>query len=647
MHLQLETVAVFAPLLGGAIAGLFGKKIGDKAANFVTCTLMLASAGSAIALFYDILLKHDPRTVQLFTWISSGALNVSWALRFDQLATVMVAVVTVVSTCVHFYSIGYMAHDKARARFTAYLSLFTFAMLMLVTADNLVQLFFGWEGVGLMSYLLIGFWNEKESANSAAIKAFVMNRIGDFGLALGLMATFFLFHSLDFKDIFAHAAEMQNATIMFLGHGFGALNLICALLFVGAMGKSAQLGLHTWLPDAMEGPTPVSALIHAATMVTAGVFMVARMSPLYEYAVDVRMFITIMGGLTAFIAATIAITQFDIKRVIAYSTMSQLGYMFFALGVSAYSAAIFHLFTHAFFKALLFLGSGSVIHAMGGEQDMRKMGGLYKKIPHTYVMMWIGSLALAGIPLFAGYYSKDMILEADFARMGHVAHFAWVLGVAAAFLTAFYSWRLIFMTFHGKPRADKHTMDHVHESPPVMLVPLYVLATGATFGGWAFRKFFVGRMRFKFWGKSLFVLKGDNVISMAEHIPSWAGHAPAVVGVTGILVAFWLYMKATKVPGKIVKAFKPVHSLLFNKWYFDEIYHALGVVPAFVVGRILWKTGDGKIIDGLGPDGVARVVAKGSRETSKVETGYVYHYAFAMLLGVVAFITAYIFCVQR
>ncbi|MBU6474390.1 MAG: NADH-quinone oxidoreductase subunit L [Alphaproteobacteria bacterium] len=642
----METVAVFAPLLGAAVAGLFGRKIGDRAANLVTCALMLASAGCAVALFNDILFLHHPRTVELFTWISSGALNVSWALRFDELAAVMVTVVTVVSCCVHFYSIGYMAHDKARARFTSYLSLFTFAMLMLVTADNLVQLFFGWEGVGLMSYLLIGFWNEKESANNAAIKAFVMNRIGDFGLALGLMATFFLFHSLNFDYIFAHAAEMKDATILFLGHGFNALDLICALLFVGAMGKSAQLGLHTWLPDAMEGPTPVSALIHAATMVTAGVFMVARMSPLYEYAVPVRMFITVMGALTAFIAATIAVTQFDIKRVIAYSTMSQLGYMFFALGVSAYSAAIFHLFTHAFFKALLFLGSGSVIHAMGGEQDMRKMGGLWKKIPQTYVLMWVGSLALAGIPLFAGYYSKDMILEADFSKVGDAAHFAYWLGVAAAFLTAFYSWRMIFMTFHGKPRADHHTMEHVHESPFVMLAPLYVLGAGAAFGGWAFHDYFVGEGRHAFWGKSLFVLKGDNTVAMAERIPYWAAHVPVAVGVIGILVAFWLYMKATGLPAKIAAAFRPIYKLLFNKWYFDEIYNAAGVVPAFIIGKVLWKTGDGKIIDGLGPDGVAKAVARSSRETSKLETGYVYHYAFAMLLGVVAFITAYIFLVQ-
>ncbi len=421
--MHFEIIAVFSPLLGALLAGLFGKQLGDKGANFVTCMLMVIAAGCSLILFQDVALAHAPRTVELFTWIASGKLNVSWALRFDQLAAVMCVVVNVVSCMVHIYSVGYMSHDKARARFTAYLSAFTFAMLMLVTSDNLVQLFFGWEGVGLMSYLLIGFWNEKESANNAAIKAFVMNRIGDFGLALGIMAIFFLFGSLNFGDIFAKVADQKDVAVIFLGHEFNSINLICALLFVGAMGKSAQLGLHTWLPDAMEGPTPVSALIHAATMVTAGVFMLARMSPLYEYAQPVREFITIMGGLTAFIAATIALTQFDIKRVIAYSTMSQLGYMFFALGVSAYGAAIFHLFTHAFFKALLFLGAGSVIHAMDGEQDMRKMGGIWKLIPRTYILMWIGNLALAGVPFFAGYYSKDIILEASFAAGSHVDDF--------------------------------------------------------------------------------------------------------------------------------------------------------------------------------------------------------------------------------
>ena len=645
--MHMEIIAVFAPLLGALIAGSFGKQLGDKGANIVTCALMALAAVCSVILFQDVVFAKSPRTIELFTWISSGKLNVSWALRFDQLAAVMVVVVNVVSCMVHIYSVGYMSHDKARARFTAYLSAFTFAMLMLVTANNLVQLFFGWEGVGLMSYLLIGFWNEKESANNAAIKAFVMNRIGDFGLALGIMAIFFLFGSLNFDDIFSKVADLKDTAVIFLGHEFNAINLICALLFVGAMGKSAQLGLHTWLPDAMEGPTPVSALIHAATMVTAGVFMVARMSPLFEYAIPVREFITVMGALTAFVAATIALTQFDIKRVIAYSTMSQLGYMFFALGVSAYGAAIFHLFTHAFFKALLFLGAGSVIHAMGGEQDMRKMGGIYKLIPRTYILMWIGNLALAGVPFFAGYYSKDLILESSFAAGSHVGIFAYWMGIAAAFMTAFYSWRLLFLTFHGKPRADKNTMAHIHESPLVMLAPLYVLAAGAVVAGWWGHDLFVGESRFNFWGDSLFVLSGNDTIAQAEHDPEWVKLLPTLIGLGGISLAFIFYMKVTDLPAKIASAVKPLYNLSFNKWYFDELYNLIGVRPSFFIGKKLWKVGDGKIIDGLGPDGIAATIARSSRETSKLQTGYVYHYAFAMLVGVVVFITAYIFIAQR
>ena len=643
----MEVIAVFAPLLGALIAGLFGKLIGDKGANFITCALMTLAAVCSVLLFKEITLANSPRTIELFTWIASGKLNVSRALRFDQLAAVMVVVVNLVSCAVHVYSVGYMSHDDARARFTSYLSLFTFAMLMLVTASNFVQLFFGWEGVGLMSYLLIGFWNKKESANNAAIKAFVMNRIGDFGLALGIMAVFFVFGTLNYDAVFAAAAAQKDTTVMFLGHGFNAINLICALLFVGAMGKSAQLGLHTWLPDAMEGPTPVSALIHAATMVTAGVFMVARMSPLYEYAEPVREFITVIGALTAFIAATIALTQFDIKRVIAYSTMSQLGYMFFALGVSAYSAAIFHLFTHAFFKALLFLGAGSVIHAMGCEQDMRKMGGIYKLIPRTYILMWIGNLALAGVPFFAGYYSKDLILESSFAAGSQVGYFAYCLGIAAAFMTAFYSWRLLFLTFHGKPRADKHTMAHVHESPLVMMAPLYFLAAGAVFAGWWGHSLFVGEGRMEFWSASIFVNPEHDSIAEAHHVAEWVKLLPTLIGAAGILLAFLFYMKATGVPAKIAAAFKGVYNLLYNKWYFDELYNKIAVLPAFFIGYKLWKVGDGKIIDGLGPDGIAAAIAGTSRETSKVQTGYVYHYAFAMLVGVVVFVTAYIFMAQR
>jgi NADH-quinone oxidoreductase subunit L len=644
---HLEILAVFSPLVGALIAGLFGKQLGDKGANLVTCALMILATGCSICLFQQVALEHAPRTIDLFTWINSGKLNVSWSLRFDQLAAVMAIVVNGVSCMVHIYSVGYMSHDKARARFTSYLSGFTFAMLMLITANNLVQLFFGWEGVGLMSYLLIGFWNEKESANRAAIKAFVMNRIGDFGLVLGLMGIFFVFGSLNFDDIFTQVQSHKDVVVTFLGYDFNAINLICALLFVGAMGKSAQLGLHTWLPDAMEGPTPVSALIHAATMVTAGVFMVARMSPLFEYAEPVREFITVMGALTAFVAATIALTQNDIKRVIAYSTMSQLGYMFFALGVSAYGAAIFHLFTHAFFKALLFLGAGSVIHAMGGEQDMRKMGGIWKLIPQTYVLMWIGNLALIGAPFFAGYYSKDIILESSFAGGSQVDDFAFWLGIAAAFMTAFYSWRLLFMTFHGKPRADHHTMEHVHESPLVMMGPLYVLALGALFAGMAFHGFFVGENKAAFWGNALFVLPADDTIIKAEHDPEWVDLLPTFMGAGGIFLAFILYILATGLPSKIASAFKPLYKLSLNKWYFDELYHYIGVVPAFFLGRKLWKVGDGKIIDGLGPNGVAATVARTARGASKMQTGYVYHYAFAMLVGVVVFITGYIYMMQK
>lgn len=642
----MEYIAVLSPLLGALIAGLFGRTIGDKASNAVTCLLMVAAAVCSVMIFRDVVLTKTPYTVELFTWIASGKLNVSWALRFDQLSAVMVVVVNLVSCAVHIYSVGYMSHDNARARFTSYLSLFTFAMLMLVTSDNFVQLFFGWEGVGLMSYLLIGFWNQKESANNAAIKAFIMNRIGDFGLALGIMAVFFLFGSLNFATVFADAKDKSDVAMIFLGHEFNAINLICALLFIGAMGKSAQLGLHTWLPDAMEGPTPVSALIHAATMVTAGVFLVARMSPLYEYAEPVRAFITVLGAATAFVAATIALTQFDIKRVIAYSTMSQLGYMFFALGVSAYGAAMFHLFTHAFFKALLFLGAGSVIHAMSGEQDMRKMGGLYRLIPKTYILMWIGNLALAGIPFFAGYYSKDMILEASFAAGSKVGHFAYWMGIAAAFMTAFYSWRLLFMTFHGKPRADKKTMDHVHESPLVMMAPLYFLALGALGAGWWGHDLFVGAARFAFWNNSIFVNPIHDSIERARHVFQWVKLLPTLAGIGGILLAYVFYMQAKSLPAKIAGAFRGLHNFFYNKWYFDEMYDAIGVVPAFFLGNKLWKTGDGKIIDGLGPDGIASAIAHSSRAAGKMQTGYVFHYAFAMLIGVVIFVTAYIFTVR-
>ena len=637
----MELVAVFSPLIGAILAGFFGKWIGDKGAQAVTCLLMLLAAACSVLIFREVTVTGQPHIVNLFTWISSGDLDVQWTLRFDQLSAVMLIVVNLVSAAVHIYSVGYMSHDPCRARFMSYLSLFTFAMLMLISSNNFLQLFFGWEGVGLASYLLIGFWNEKDSANAAAIKAFVVNRVGDFGLALGIMAVFFVFGSLDFDTVFASVADMQDKTMAFLGFSVHSLSLIGVLLFIGAMGKSAQLGLHTWLPDAMEGPTPVSALIHAATMVTAGVFLVARMSPLYEYTPEVMQFITVVGALTALIAATIGMTQFDIKRVIAYSTMSQLGYMFFALGVSAYGAAIFHLFTHAFFKALLFLGAGSVIHAMSGEQDMRKMGGIWKHIPVTYGLMWIGSLALAGIPVFAGYYSKDLILEAAFAAHTPVGLFAFVCGVMAALMTAFYSWRLIFMTFHGKPRADHEVMEHIHESPRIMLYPLYFLAAGAIGAGFWGQRLFVGDLREKFWGAALFVMPENDTIEAAHHVASWVKFLPVVIALGGIVLAWVCYMKIPGIPAKVSQSMAFAHRLFFRKWYFDELYDLAIVRPVMVLGRVFWQKGDVGVIDRFGPDGISGAVQKGAAGAQKAQTGYVYHYAFAMLAGIVLIVTWY------
>ena len=631
----MDILTIFLPLIAAIIAGVFRNAIGEKGAQFVTCAAITVSVLGAIGLTDHVIFNDTPYTVTLLPWIVSGDFAFNWALKFDTLSVVMIGVVTIVSACVHYYSLGYMSHDKSKARFMAYLSLFTFMMLMLVTADNLVQLFFGWEGVGVASYLLIGFWYHKESANKASMKAFLVNRVGDLGLALGIFTLFILFGTVEFDPIFNSVSNVAGQTFSFIGFEIDAITLAAILLFIGAMGKSAQLGLHTWLPDAMEGPTPVSALIHAATMVTAGVFLVARMSPLFEYAPGALAFIAVMGALTAIVAATIGLTQFDIKRVIAYSTMSQLGYMFFALGVSAYGAAIFHLATHAFFKALLFLGAGSVIHAMSDEQDMRNMGGIWKEIPFTYAMMWIGSLALAGIPFFAGYYSKDIILEAAFAAHSDVGMFAYILGVTAAFLTAFYSWRLIYMTFHGKPRADDKVMAHVHESPPVMTVPLFILALGAVFSGWLGYDYFVGDGRFAFWGDSLFTMPGQDVIEAVHHIPSWAITLILVLAVSGIVAATIFYILLPKLPDLFSRLFAPLHKLFFNKWYFDELYNVLFVNRAWGAGKFLWEKGDQKTIDGLGPNGFAWLASKGGSMISKLQTGFVYHYAFAMIIGLV------------
>jgi NADH-quinone oxidoreductase subunit L len=637
-------LVVFLPLLAAAIAGFFGRVIGDRGAQVVTCGALILSAIFGILVFRGIMAQSAPQVQTLATWISAGGVDVAWSLRLDTLSGVMILVVTIVSAMVHVYSIGYMEHDHSIPRFMAYLSLFTFFMLMLVTANDFVQMFFGWEGVGLASYLLIGFWYDRDTADAAAIKAFVVNRVGDFGFALGIFAVFVIFGSLDFDTVFAKTPGVvgQPLPLPFLGWQVPGLTLACILLFVGAMGKSAQLGLHTWLPDAMEGPTPVSALIHAATMVTAGVYMVSRLSPMFEYAPGALALVGVIGGTTCMFAASIGMAQNDIKRVIAYSTCSQLGYMFFAAGVSAYSAAMFHLFTHAFFKALLFLGAGAVIHAMSGEQDMRRMGGLWKKIPITYVLMWIGSLSLAGIPPFSGFYSKDSILAAAWASETAVGRYSFCLGVFTAFLTAFYSWRLIIMTFHGESRADHETQHHIHESPWVMLTPLFVLAAGAIFAGMIADEFFVGEGREAFWKTAILVLPYDDSIEHATHNSLFIDYLPLAAGLIGIALAYLCYMLRPGIPAAVATQFRALYLFLLNKWYFDELYDRLFVRTAFSLGEGLWKTGDGMIIDGLGPDGISAATRELAREASRLQTGYVYHYAFAMLIGVVVLITWYL-----
>ena len=688
----MELLAVFPPLFAFLIVGLFGKQISNKGAQFITCASVIIATFASITLFADVIFTKNMVDGAYITilapWIISGDFSVSWALRIDQLAVVMMCVVNIVSACVHVYSVGYMSHDPCKARFMSYLSLFTFAMLMLVTSNNLLQLFLGWEGVGVASYLLIGFWNHKHSANAAAQKAFIVNRVGDFGLALGIMAIFVIFGSIEFEQIFENPSSYAEATVNLFGYHLHALTVICLLLFTGAVGKSAQLGLHTWLPDAMEGPTPVSALIHAATMVTAGVFLVARFSPIFEYAPVALMVVTLFGATTAFVAATIALTQFDIKRVIAYSTMSQLGYMFFALGVSAYGAAIFHLMTHAFFKALLFLGAGSVIHAMSDEQDMRNMGGIWKKIPFTYAMMWIGSLALAGMWPFAGYYSKDIVLEAAWADQTWFGHYAYWMGIAAALMTAFYSWRLLIMTFHGAPRASEKVMSHIHESPSVMLLPLIVLACGAILAGKVFYGGFVGSAfehhasaevhadilpaaggedthkddehgeegahasknhetvnvwsRPYFWHESLFVLPQNDTIEAAHSVPFWVKKMPLGAGVLGIFLAYILYMLRPGIPSLVVRIFRPLHTLFFNKWFFDPLYHVVFVKNALALGRVFWKS-DKELVDRVGADGLAGFSSRFAGGLSRFQSGYVYQYALVMIITLIAILSWFVF----
>ena len=639
---------VFLPLLGALIAGLFGRWIGPRASEVITTGLLLLAAVLSWVVFKSVGFDHETARIPVLRWITSGELDAGWVLRIDTLTAVMLVVVTTVSSLVHVYSIGYMHDDDSRPRFFAYLSLFTFAMLMLVTSDNLLQMFFGWEGVGLASYLLIGFWYKKPEANAAAIKAFVVNRVGDFGFALGIFGVFYIFKTINFDAIFTLALDVakpnhSDHTFQFLGGEFHTLTVLCLLLFMGAMGKSAQFLLHTWLPDAMEGPTPVSALIHAATMVTAGVFMVARLGPLFDLAPRALEFVTLMGAITAFFAATVGLVQNDIKRVIAYSTCSQLGYMFVACGIGAYGIAIFHLFTHAFFKALLFLGAGSVIHAMHHEQDMRNMGGLAPKISATWVMMLIGTLALTGVGIphlagFAGFHSKDAIIESTF--VAHTpGHYAFWLLVVAAFMTSFYSWRLMFMTFHGNTRAAPDVFKHAHESPLVMLLPLAVLALGAVGAGFGFAHYFIGTGAEAFWGSVFDGSASDSVEHGVHHsFPEWVAWSPTLAMLLGLALAWLFYLRRPSLPGATAKAFSPIYKFLLNKWYFDELYDWMFVRPAHRIGNFLWKIGDGRLIDGL-IDGTAASITWATGRIVKLQTGYLYHYAFAMLVGVALLIT--------
>ncbi|MDR3474059.1 MAG: NADH-quinone oxidoreductase subunit L [Devosia sp.] len=637
----MYALAIFAPLAGALVSGLLGRAIGDRAAMGASVLGMVVAAICGPLAFFQLAGGADTGVLDLGTWIEAGRFHVDWALRYDTLSAAMVAMVAFVSMLIHVYSIGYMGHDAyPKYRFFAYLSLFSFAMLMLVSADNLVQLFFGWEGVGLCSYLLIGYWYDRPAACAAAIKAFVVNRIADLPFAVGLALIFFKFGSLDFAAIFAAVPQHGADTYAIFGGTFPAIEVIGFLLFIGAMGKSAQIGLHVWLPDAMEGPTPVSALIHAATMVTAGVFLMARMSPLMEFAPYALGFVTFIGATTALFAATVGCVQNDIKRVIAYSTCSQLGYMFVAAGVGAYQASVFHLITHAFFKALLFLSAGSVIHAMSDEQDMRKMGGLAKLIPVTCTVMWIGNLALAGIPPLAGSYSKDAIISAAWAAGTGIGTYAFICTVLAAFLTAFYSWRLLFMTFHGTSRADHHVLEHAHESPAVMVVPLLVLAVGAVIAGWALDGWFIGPHWQEFWRGAIFNGPHNEVIENLEHVPGWVELAPLVVGLVGIALAYVMYIANPLLPVRLAQSFGGIYRFLLNKWYFDELYDAIIVRPLFAVSRTLWQTGDVTLIDGV-PNGLAALTAEGSREAVRIQTGSLAVYAFVMLIGVVVLIAIF------
>jgi len=632
----MEISIIALPLIASIISGFFGKLIGDRNSEIITSLMVSISAIFSVLVLYEVIVNQYQENIVIATWISSGSLEVNWSMKIDSLSAVMLVVVTSVSALVHVYSIGYMSHDPHKPRFMAYLSLFTFAMLMLVTADNFIQLFFGWEGVGLCSYFLIGFWFKKESANKAAIKAFVVNRVGDFGFALGIFLIFYLFGTVNYSEVFDQISNITDKNLVFLGITFNSIDLICLLLFIGAMGKSAQILLHTWLPDAMEGPTPVSALIHAATMVTAGVFLVVRCSPIYEYSDLALNVITVVGMSTAFFAATVALVQNDIKKIIAYSTCSQLGYMFFATGVGAYNVAMFHLFTHAFFKALLFLGSGSVIHAFKDEQNINNMGGVWKKLPYTYSLMIIGTLALTGFPFLSGFYSKDAIIEFAYLRGNTTGYYAAGIGIITAFLTSIYSWRLIFKTFHGDYNNKEIKIDETHESPIVMLIPLVLLSIGAISAGFLFKELFIGHEGLNnFWRDSIFFLKPLST----DHPPLWFLLLTPTLVILSIPLAYYLFVKNKNLPDQIASINKPLYQFLINKWYFDELYDVLFVKSSKKIGLFLWKFFDLKIIDRFGPDGISSIIKKFSIRANKFQSGHIYQYAFVMLLGFSALLT--------
>ncbi len=625
----MEYAILFLPLLSSIISGFFGKKIGINFSQILSCVLIFISALISLFIFYETFINGYTSNKLIFNWINSGDFNINWSIYVDSLSSVMLVVVTLISSIIHFYSIGYMSHDPNKDRFMAYLSLFTFSMLALVTADNFLQLFFGWEGVGLCSYLLIGFWYKKSSANAAAIKAFLVNRIGDFGLAIGIFLIFFFYGTINYEDVFELTPLLKKKEIIFLGFELNLITLISLMLFLGAMGKSAQIFLHTWLPDAMEGPTPVSALIHAATMVTAGVFLVVRCSPIFEFSQTALNIVSIIGMTTAFFAGTVAIVQNDIKKIVAYSTCSQLGYMFFAAGVGAYHVAIFHLFTHAFFKALLFLGAGCVIHSLNEEQDIRFMGGIAKKIPYTYALMVIGTLALTGFPFLSGFYSKDAIIEFAYLKGSTIGYYATSVGVITAGLTAIYSWRLIFKVFHGKYNNINININSIKESPIIMLLPAFILALGAIFAGFLFKETFIGENNYKFWATSIFFLANIE----DHHIPNWLLFITPTIVILAIPISYYLYVINKKILNVFVSKNLSLYNFLLNKWYFDEIYNFIIIVPIKKIGDIFWKKIDINVIDRFGPDGLSKLVKRISDRTVNFQSGYLYHYAFVMLVG--------------